>query len=452
VNISNYSSDNLRIDSLQFEKGQSWCFYGSNVSGIDQLSQIFTDNQANPFFSNSIAVISFAKQQEIFESELRNDDTDFIDRIDPGTPAHHFITNPSHNSELISALNLSHCLEKGYRQLSSGESRKLLILSAISKNPSMVFIENPYDGIDLIGCSELDRTFTYLCRHGQLLVITVNNRCDIPSWCSHLGIFQKGELICSGKREQVLRDYNFIAEKKQLFPLEELTIPLTAQSPEEQLVQLHNGSARYGEKIVFSGLNLAVHDGQHTLFTGPNGSGKSTLLHMLAGDNQNCYANDLYLFGIKRGSGESIWDLKKQMGIVSPEIHRNHYIPGSALQVVISGYFDSIGVYQQVSSFQKKEALRWLQMVGLPDHSTISFRKLSYAEQRLCLIARGLIKMPRLLLLDEPTQGLDDNNRENLLDFLEAIGQMNISTILYASHRTDEFRSFFQQHIDLALH
>ena len=155
------------------------------------------------------------------------------------------------------------------------------------------------------------------------------------------------------------------------------------------------------------------------------------------------------MFGKKRGSGESIWELKKEMGIVSPALHRSHYVPGSTLQIVISGFFDSIGLYSKFTASQKVRAQEWLGNIGLEAYATVPFRRLSFAQQRLALIARALIKLPRLLILDEPTQGLDDQNRESLLNFLEMVAEKEISTILYVSHRRDEYRSFFSQQIDM---
>ncbi len=216
-----------------------------------------------------------------------------------------------------------------------------------------------------------------------------------------------------------------------------------------ELISLKKGFARYGETQVFSGLDLQINSNQHTLITGPNGSGKSTLLQMITGDNQNCYTNELCLFGKPRGSGESIWEIKKEMGIVSPDLQRNHYIPGSCLQVVLSGFFDSIGIYQKYSSSQQQQASNWLKQIGLGHRLQSSFLTLPYGEQRLCLIARALIKMPRLLILDEPTQGLDQSYRYSLLEALEKIANDNLSTILYASHRSDEFCPFFTQQIDM---
>ena len=137
------------------------------------------------------------------------------------------------------------------------------------------------------------------------------------------------------------------------------------------------------------------------------------------------------------------------MGIVSPALHRSHHGVGTALHVVLSGLYDSIGLYTRATRGEHDSARRWLAWAGLGDVADLPFSQLSYGEQRLTLIARALVKGPKLLMLDEPTQGLDDDNRELLLQFLEKAAAEKLSTLFYISHRQDEFRPFFHQRIRL---
>ena len=450
--ITNLNTDKLKIDNFSPQPGESWCIYGNNRSGLDELIKLLAGDFPDPgqiSMDESPSVISFARQQEIFEEEMRHDDSDFLDHLDPGTPAHAFVNDWGSHPELVQAFNLQHCRERGYRQLSSGESRKLILLAALSEHPGCLIIENPYDGLDQASCLELDRTLNGLdgLNRPLLIMITVNNPGDIPQWCSHLAVMRQGRMILQGALAETSRLLKETLDENSDSLLHLHIDETETARTEDELIRLTEGFARYGEVEIFSGLNLSVKTGQHTLITGPNGSGKSTLLQIITGDNQNCYANELTIFGIRRGSGESIWELKKDMGIVSPDLHRNHYIPGNPLQVVLSGFFDSIGIYRQFTGSQQNQAEEWLKMVGLYEKRRHPFRNLSYGEQRLCLIARALIKMPRLLILDEPTQGLDQANRNALLKFLETIAARKLSTILYVSHRTDEFRDFFQQHV-----
>lgn len=455
MKIKNFHSEDLHIDNFQINVGEAWCLLGANNSGISEFIQLISGNfpvTVGVDLPVKTAVVSFARLQEVFEEELKNDDTDFLDRIDAGTPARAFLHDPKDLAPLIKAFNFGGCLDKGFRQLSTGESRKLLLLSSISTNPSTIIVENPYDGLDKVSCKELDHALQTLHRLGRQVIVTVNNEEDIPSWCTHLAVLYGGRFVLNGRREDILSQISDTKHQNNSISLE-IDIPDSPQPTREtELIALSNGYASYGDITIFSELDILIKNGQHTLITGPNGSGKSTLLQIITGDNQKCYANNLRIFGRRRGTGESIWDLKKKMGIVSPDLHRNHYIPGNALQVVLSGFFDSIGVYRSFSDKQRQDAMKWLNMIGLQHKALSSFRQLSFAEQRLCLIARALIKMPQLLILDEPTQGLDLANRNNLLSFLELIALKNLSTIVYASHRSDEFRPFFQQHVDLSIY
>jgi len=442
----------LQVDRFVTRPGETWCVYGGNHSGIDRFVELFRrQNQAALSFRKltipiDLGVVSFKDQQELFEQEVRNDESDFLDRIDPGTLAGQFLTNLEDNRALIDQFRLSGVLNSGYRQLSSGESRKLLILKAVTDGASHLLIENPYDGLDVASCVEFDRIMALLVGRGINVLLVLSSRSDIPDWCSHLAWFDKGKLVGCGGRAEIVRqidgrangdDWNQILENREN----------TAGGDSVELVRLVNGQARYGDRVIFSNFDFRVERDQHTLVTGPNGAGKSTLLALVTGDHPDCYTNELYLFGSRRGSGESIWQIKKEMGIVSPALHREHYIPGNSLQIVVSGFFDSIGLYCKPTEQQRELARSWLRVIGLSGLEKTPFRNLGYGEQRLVLIARALIKTPKLLVLDEPTHGLDDANRANLLNFLELVVDRQISTIVYVSHRRDEFRDFFRQHI-----
>lgn len=454
MNIKNFRHKELQISQFKTEPGKSWCIYGGNSSGIDSFVDLltgdledFTASQlhipANP------GIISFKHQQEIFEEELRNDDSDFLDKIDPGTPAKNFLPNYKNHLPLIHSFGMDNTLEQGYRQLSSGQCRKLLILKELLSGKTNLIIQNPYDGLDEESCHELDSTFSLIDREKIQLLAIVNSILDIPVWCSHLAIIDKGIMSSYGIRDHILP---FLPAPQPAEKQSQWTDGLPEFHPPPQqkpLVALHNGFAGYGEKTLFHGLDLKIYPGDHTLITGPNGCGKSTLLDIITGDNPKCYANDLEIFGKQRGSGESIWELKKHMGIVSPTLHRDHRIPGSVLQIILSGLFDSIGLYQKASDLQTREARDWLARIGLQQEERSPFRKLAHADQRLVLIARAIIKLPKLLILDEPTQGLDDMNKNRLLWLLETIANLNISTIIFVSHRRDEYRPFFRQHIEL---
>jgi molybdate transport system ATP-binding protein len=458
MQIKNLHLENLQIDELTTLPGESWCLYGENQSGIDDLIELLSakGNKGTAEileFPGQRGVLSFQVQQEIFEQELRNDDTDYLDRLDPGTLVCEFVPDYAAHLSLFKAFGMDQCLHVGYRQLSSGQCRKLILLRALTGGAKSLIIQNPYDGIDEKSCLELDQALCRLPKRGIDLIVTASSVNDIPAWCSHLGIFRSGRLELAGTRKEVFP--TLLAERERggegIGEIEKIYCRRGAK-PENrgaELVFLQDGFAGYAGKKLFSGLNLIIRTGDHTLVTGPNGCGKSTLLDIITGDNPKCYSNNLRIFDRRRGTGESIWDIKRQMGMISPSLHRDHHIPGSALHIVLSGLYDSIGLYKKVREPEIRLGLHWLDWIGLRAKADISFRKLPFAQQRLVLIARALIKSPKLLIFDEPTQGLDDVHRHALLDLLERIAEQRLSTILFVSHRRDEQRSFFKQRIRL---
>ena len=216
--------------------------------------------------------------------------------------------------------------------------------------------------------------------------------------------------------------------------------------PDVPLVRLVGGHVAYGEQVVLDQLDFSVSAGQHTLIEGPNGSGKSTLLEMITGDHPQAYSNDLHLFGRRRGSGETVWDIKKNIGMVSTRLHRDYRVGGSVEEVLLSGLFDSIGVYQQPEPTDRARARAWLAWLELDLAPSAAFRELSFGQQRLVLIARAAIKVPPLVVMDEPTSGLDADNRLRVLDLVESLCTQQKSTVLMVTHRADE-RAFWQDRI-----
>jgi molybdate transport system ATP-binding protein len=443
----------LEVDELIVKRGQSWCIHGDTSSGLSVFLELL-EGKLTGFsaqrlvFSPGLRVLSFAAQQMFYELELRNDDSDFLDRPDPGTLVRELLPNWQSHQDLLDSFGLTTLLDHGYRQLSSGQSRKLLLAERLLARPSCLVLENPYDGLDSSSRKELDRSLMSLATEQAAIILLVTLTTDIPRWCSHRASFNQAHPVRLEKNgDSSPRPSSRPDPRKTPNPLGNTLSPHSRAKRE--LIRLRNGFASYGTKQLFSGLDLGVASGDHTLITGPNGCGKSTLLEIITGDNPKCYANDLYLFGRKRGTGESIWDIKAKMGIVSPALHRDYRVAGSALQAVLSGYHDSIGLYQRTHADQIRSARKLLAWVGLDQAQNDQFRSLPYARQRLVLIARALIKTPELLILDEPTQGLDDHGRQLLLDFLDQAVADNRTTLLYVSHREDEYRPFFTQHIRL---
>jgi molybdate transport system ATP-binding protein len=217
---------------------------------------------------------------------------------------------------------------------------------------------------------------------------------------------------------------------------------INLQEGPENLIEFKNVNVGWDDHKVLVDLNWMLKKGEHWLIRGPNGSGKTTMLELITGDNMQVFREDIKLFGKRRGTGESIWDIKRQLGIVSYRLHVEYrMVGGTTLEnVIVSGFKDSIGLYEKASDFEKATADQWLKLAGFNGRENESFSSLSYGEQRAVLILRAAVKRPRILILDEPCHGLDENYRQKVLDLIETVASTGTTTILHVTHDPSEVR------------
>jgi molybdate transport system ATP-binding protein len=224
------------------------------------------------------------------------------------------------------------------------------------------------------------------------------------------------------------------------------------QSNSEEIVRFNHVSIRYGERTILNDVNWTIHQGECWALSGQNGSGKSTLLSLICADNPQAYACDIRLFGKQRGTGESIWEIKRRIGYVSPEMHRSyqHNIP--AIQVVASGLKDTVGLYTRTNETEREQCRWWMRLFGIESFEQRPFLSLSSGEQRLVLLARAFVKAPQLLILDEPLHGLDSQNRQLVKDIIQTYSQLPGKTLIMVTHYEEELPACFTLRKQLTKH
>lgn len=350
-------------------------------------------------------------------------------------------------------LDLQALMDKATIMLSNGETRRLMIAAALLKCPTILLFEKPLMGLDNETKARFDKIMSAITVSGTQVIMSTN-ALEIPSTMTHIAQVVGKEIVAQGIKGhvQIVKmsdgiDDTLSPDKKNV--LSSLLVGSKVLE-NESIIRMNNVNIQYGNKTILKDIDWEVVSGEAWAIKGHNGAGKSTLLSLINGDNPQAYSNDIILFGRKRGSGESIWDIKKEIGYVSPEFHQ--YFPKyqNPLQIILSGLFDTVGLFRKPTEKQVTIATKWLELFDLAKGKQQPFWRLSPDQQRLCLLARALIKNPKLLILDEPVQSLDTVQRDFFKAVIDHIHHSSHTTILYVSHYTDDIPSCVTRTITLS--
>jgi len=450
------SKQSLNIESLCLEQGQSMLFCGDNASGKSLLAQIIAGEIINYHGEinrpQNIALVGFSVEDEILAIDRHLDDSEFIEGgIDWGRSAGDLIGESEIATKMIALLDIKDLIDKPFKVLSTGQTRKVLLAHALVKQPQLLILDEPYAGLDIASQQHLTDTLNTLINDGLSVIIVDFYHAELPSAISHFVLMDNGTIKLQGLRDEVLNHSVWHVANQH-----HVTLPhhlpdchdYQHLDPATPLVSINDLSISYEDNQVFHDFSWQFKQGQHWRLAGPNGCGKSTLLSLINGDNPKAYGKDITLFGVKRGSGETVWDIKKHYGVVGAQLHRDYRASTSVLGAVLSGFFDTIGLYDQPSEIQIAIAKQWLDLLELSPQANKPFSQLSYGEQRLVLIARAIIKLPLILVLDEPCLGLDNHHRAQILALIDYITRHSTTHILFVSHDSRDALSCLTHQLD----
>ena len=444
-------------------------------------------------------IVSLEQAAKLIEEERLNDESEFVDGgVDIGRTGRFYIAQKIYetenkkllkneplpakmqnleNDEVVKLCGISKILDRGLKYMSTGEIRRTMLAAALLSKKKFLVLSNPFAGLDVESRKIL---FDFVCGigsagsslgsagfRGPIVVLCMDRWHEIPESITHVIEFSNKEVSFCGTKQDFLSFKNFekadetdnlVDFSKQFAEtLEDSSVCVKdddldsgnlqnqsdSKESKEILFELKNVNVGWDGKLVLKNLSWKLKKGEHWLIQGPNGCGKTTLLELITGDNKQVYCNDVTIFGIKRGSGESIWDIKKHLGIVSYRLHVEYRMVGntSIQNVIISGFKDSIGLYETPTDVEIQIAKKWLSLAGFEGRELERFGSLSYGEQRAILILRSVVKSPKILILDEPCHGLDENYRKKILNLMELIAEKGKTTMLHVTHDITEILS-----------
>ena len=352
---------------------------------------------------------------------------------------------------IIRMLHLEDLLGSKLIKLSNGENKRLQIAKALLRHPSLLLLDKPFTGLDTETRAALSQLLEEITRNG-LHIVLVTTEHQVPSFITHVlqldlqgkGLVQK---VADWKAAQAAAPH-----ANRFVPDEQLLSALLAQQSHPafgSIVRMNRVHVQYNQKVILDNINWEVKEGEKWSLSGPNGAGKSTLLSLVNADNPQAYANDISLFGRRRGTGETIWDIKKKTGYVSPELHLFFEQSVSCFEVVASGLFDTIGLFRVLHPEQEKAVVKWMTLLKVQHLRGKLLKQASLSEQRLVLLTRALVKNPPLLILDEPCQGLDEDQVIFFRSMIDEICTRSNKTLIYVSHYPHEIPACVNQFIRL---
>jgi molybdate transport system ATP-binding protein len=316
---------------------------------------------------------------------------------------------------------------RNLRTFSSGERKKEFLKYCLKQNPDYIILDNPMDHLDQASRIELATAIETISNSVRIIQL-VNRTADLLPFISNKAQIENDSFE--------LKDIKII--EQNLIENNEYKIPIHKEVFKDGvLIKMNAVSVSYDERPIIDSLSWTIKQGEFWQLIGPNGSGKSTLLSLISGDNVKGYGQDIELFGRKKGSGESIWEIKKKIGSFSTSMTDLFNRNTTLEEMILSGFFDSIGLYRQPTTLQRKIVSQWLDLIEMTHLKNKIFNRLSIGQQRVALITRAVLKHPPLLILDEPIEGLDDHNVALVIQLINTIKRETNITILFVSHRVE---------------
>ncbi len=462
---------NWRID-----EGQQWAVVGPNGAGktliADIMQRKFAFKEGEVVFSGDGKVSDFIKsiafkdiysladcRNSYYQQRWHSTETEEMPTVEELLKEY---AGSDNLAKILTLFGIEDLLPKRLIFLSSGELRKFLIVRTLLSRPRVLILDNPFIGLDAPSRDLLVEMLGQMTKlNGVQVVLLLSNPNDIPAMITHVLPIHDRTCLPPLTREEFMSDTELIA---RLFPTEgihaceevgKVCLPVDMSkiaSFHEVTLRMEHVKIRYGSRTILEDLDWEIKNGEKWALFGPNGAGKSTLLSLVYADNPQSYANTLYLFDRKRGSGESIWDIKKRIGYVSPEMHLYYKENVPTLNIVGSGFFDSIGLFRKCNAEQETVALEWMKVFGIEHLKDRLFLTLSSGEQRSALLARAFVKDPDLIILDEPLHGLDVSNKKKAAAIIEQFCDRPGKTLIYVTHYPHELPTCVDKRFELVKH
>jgi molybdate transport system ATP-binding protein len=448
------------LDSLDWTicRGEQWAVVGPSGGGKTVLAHTLLGHHfAGGLIGPETRHIAMVEQQHRFRGRPGATDLYYQQRFN-SADADSTITvaeeladagvSGASDDEWLDPLHVRALLPKPLIQLSNGENKRVQLAIALLEKPELLILDNPFLGLDVEGRHVLHAIIDRLAAGGMQILLITGER-EIPACITDVARLDRGRWSFMGPRAEFrpVEPVNTIRLDHSI--LNRLRRADSEEADHPVVITMRGVTIRYGASTILDNIDWQVRKGERWNVSGPNGAGKSTLLSLITADNPQAYANQIWLFGRRRGTGETIWEIKQKIGFVSPELHLYFDSGASCFEVVASGLYDTIGLFRPLTMEQEEEVMLWMKLLALQDLQTRRLPQLSAGQQRMVLLARALIKNPPMLILDEPCQGLDDEQTAYFRELITVLCEAFDKTLIYVSHYRQELPRCIDKYLRL---
>ena len=475
-NLTVRMNGNILLDKISFaiNQGEQWAILGKSGTGKTTLLKALAGIQ---YYQGSLMVnsniipsqnITFVEQQHHFKNlsntnrfyyQQRFNSADSEDSISVFEDLNNYISTRDKSpttiqQELLDMVKLFHLeklLDERLIQLSNGENKRLQIAKALLSKPDILLLDNPFIGLDVEAREILEKVLSKIASAGIHTIVSTSHE-ELPHFVTHVLTLHEDRSFTKSPIGLFLKNRVKVTDDNSLQFDNKLFLELISYGSSEEFtnaVIMDQVRIEYNGRKILDNINWQVKKGERWSLSGPNGAGKSTLLSLVNADNPQAYANKIFLFDRRRGTGETIWDIKKKIGYISPELHLHFEGSDNCFQVVASGLFDTIGLFRQLHETHIELVNQWMQLLNIHHLAEKMLFRLSNSEQRLVLLARALVKNPPMLILDEPCQCLDDVQIVSFKSLINEICIAGNKTLIYVSHYPHEIPECVNQFLRL---
>ena len=437
--------------------GEAWAITGPSGSGKTTLARVLARQlpiasgklKHDASLDHKIRLVNQQYQHRnqtdasatYYQARYESLNDDEFPEVEASLSEHHPRVNSEEIAKVLALLQLTHLRHSRLIQLSNGENKRLQLAKALLQQPEMLILDNPFVGLDETNRTVMHEVINQLSA-ASCIIFLITSPTEIPQCITHVMELREGRIVQIDSRQAFLRRaLEFPPSFLTALPLATERLDDASLLPDQSFrvaVRLQDVTVRYGGKTILDQVSWQVKRGEKWALTGPNGAGKSTLLSLINGDNPQAYANEIYLFDQKKGSGESIWDIKRRIGYVSPELHLYVNRRQTCFKTVASGLTDTMVYDKRLSEAQRATVDQWLAIFRLTARRDELLNTLPLGEQRRVLLARALVKNPAMLILDEPCQGLDTQQTQAFRAIVDTLCTRTEKTLIYVSHHPED--------------